>query len=241
MHKPPKMANTPMESFIAGSVSGMSAIAICHPFDVVRTKIQLSKSSEGTLHVVRRMISQRGLIALYDGFFLPFCAQSAYKAIVFSTNTLSAAYLFKNRKDSYADFISGLIAGVVNSALVAPVELIRTKQIVGTSNGKIPIFQCILSIHRENGLRGFWKGFIPAALRDGPGVGFFLLAFNSCKNLSRHFDTKGREVWSKSPVVKLLSGAAAGIAFWTWYENIFASSSAKKELILISGHCLLIL
>lgn len=211
---------TPTESFIAGSSAGMSAITVCHPLDVLRTRLQISKSQQSLLQIVRKVTLEKGYFALYDGFLLPFCAQSIYKAVIFSTNTFSSAYVFDNRKNPASTFMSGLIAGVVNSTLVAPVEIIRTRQIIHSSNSYKSFIKCVREIGYESGILGFWRTFAPTALRDGPGIGFYMLTFDFTKQIiggSFTLDSNAT-VPPKPPsfLVRLLSASAAGIAFWIW-------------------------
>lgn len=204
---------TPLESFLSGSVAGMCAISVCHPFDVIRTNLQVNRSTKlSSLRAVLMVVEKRGLHALYDGFCLPFFAQSVYKAVIFSTNTFSSTYIFRGKKGSpICTFLSGSLAGVVNSLLVAPVEIIRTRQIIGSNSesSAISVLSSARKIYLEFGITGFWRGFVPTALRDGPGIGFYLLAFDYTKRI----------LTDKEPPsfgVRLLSGSLAGVSFWIW-------------------------
>jgi hypothetical protein len=92
-------------------------------------------------------------------------------------------------------FLSGAIAGSVNGFLVAPIELIRTRQITmkakhydqspasktltASNNGNFWV--CLRDILREGGMLGLWRSVIPAIVRDGPGIGIYLLTFDVMK------------------------------------------------------------
>jgi len=208
---------SPFESFIAGSVAGMCSISVCHPLDVLRTRVQISQSQQTLLHLINKITLEKGYLALYDGFLLPFCAQSIYKAVIFSANTISSTYLFNNRNDLASTYMSGLIAGIVNSSLVAPVEIIRTRQIILSSNSVNSVLRCVREIANESGIFGFWRTFAPTALRDGPGIGFYLLTFDFSKKLmGGYFNSKFDPPKSPSFITRLVSASAAGIAFWIW-------------------------
>ena len=72
-------------------------------------------------------------------------------------------------------------------------------------------------IYGRNGPKGFYISFFPAVLRDGPGMGFYMLAFDQTKKfLMNTFYSNEKEVKSIPIWVRLFSGAFSGIAFWTW-------------------------
>jgi phosphoenolpyruvate carboxykinase (ATP) len=73
-----------METVIIGSISGCLAIAVCHPIDVVRTKMQVQASTFGAC--VRDTADKEGLRGFYKGFSGPFIAQGVYKSVLFSVN-----------------------------------------------------------------------------------------------------------------------------------------------------------
>lgn len=211
---------SPIDSFIAGSLSGMCAISVCHPLDVIRTNMQINQSvdcqSKSTIHLLRTILREKTVWNLYDGFLLPFCAQALYKAVIFSTNTVSSKYLFHGSKDAWPVFLSGALSGAVNSLLVAPIEIIRTTQIMNAGSSS-SVQQCVSRIYNQSGLGGFWRGFLPTAARDGPGIGFYLLGFNSCKE----YLSSNSSFFLLSPfTTRLVSGSVAGISFWLWCAKL---------------------
>jgi len=106
-------------SLIAGSIAGVVSTLVCHPFDVIRTKMQsaamespysattttsttttttttsatASARSSGPVSMVSQTIKQGGLRALYTGLALPLAAQAVYKATVFTVNNVTQTSL----------------------------------------------------------------------------------------------------------------------------------------------------
>jgi Mitochondrial carrier protein len=106
-------------SLLAGSVAGMTSTALCHPFDVLRTKMQSSAplvaataptatttstaaaaatvastaSSQpmGIVGTLRHTLQAGGVRALYTGLALPLAAQAVYKSTVFTVNKVTEA------------------------------------------------------------------------------------------------------------------------------------------------------
>ena len=216
---------TAYESLLAGSVSGMAAVVVCHPLDVIRTKIQLNHNLTLS-QAVQLSWSEGGIKGLYKGFVMPFVAQVMYKSIIFATNTVSQNYLFQGSTSYSSMFLSGTIAGSVNAIVVSPVEVIRTTQIQSnagqsgiSSKSQLPLSQTIKHIYTQRGFGGFWISLLPAIVRDGPGIGFYLLAFDKSKQslLKWSNSSSSSEPPKTCPIwIRLVSGSLAGIAFWTW-------------------------
>ena len=156
------------------------------------------------------LYSEGGLLAFYKGFWPPFLAQGSYKAVVFSSYVLAKIYLFNGKQCFESFFTSGLIAGSINSVIVAPVELIRTHQILDTSKTPLQqtMFARISDIRRKNGIFGLWRGFLSTVLRDGPGLGFYFISFEYLKN--------NLPFGPQDIRTKLIAGSLAGINYWIY-------------------------
>ena len=247
MTKAKLQTNSTYEILIAGCCSGCAGVLVCHPFDVVRTRIQISKVPTSARECFREVIQKYGFKGLYTGIMAPFFAQGIYKAVIFTTNTLVSRHIFTGQNSSLTTFLSGAIAGSLNSIIVAPVELLRTRQISSVAKGSYSsLFSALM---KDHGFRGLFRGLIPAALRDGLGVGAYFLTFELCKK----FITAKISVNGTGPVplgsnvlqtssssilmVKLISGSCAGIAFWVvalpidTVKTIFESSCVTKGIL----------
>ena len=202
--------NDLMNNFAAGSVAGFASITVCHPFDVIRTKIQLSKTHTTAL----RVLKTQSLFTLYTGFSGPFFAQGIYKSTVFVTNSYSNKILFQDIISYKATFVSGLIAGAINSFVVCPVEFIRTRSITSGPN----------SVNRST--FKLWQSIVPTVLRDSPGVAVYFLTFQMGKDLGKTLlENSSSKVNNESHssgglqnafIVKLVAASLAGVTYWIW-------------------------
>jgi solute carrier family 25 carnitine/acylcarnitine transporter 20/29 len=197
---------TPFETILAGSISGFAGVIICHPFDSIRTRLQASKNPS-TSHVIKSVVQEYGIRGFYKGFIPPFVAQGVYKSVIFTVNN----YVYQQSNNS---FLSGMIAGAVNSMVVCPVELVRTRQIlaVTSSSSASSVVQVLNDIIKSNGYRGLWSTLGPTVIRDGPGLGFYFISFNYFKlSLSSVIPDYVDTIWTK-----VIAGMFAGISFWIW-------------------------
>ena len=204
-----------LDILIAGSCSGCAGVLVCHPFDVVRTRVQSSLIQRGPVDCLRDVIKELGPRGLYAGFLGPFFAQALYKAVIFTTNSWVNKNIFPGKKTSQTLFLSGAIAGSLNAVIVAPVELLRTRQIVSVSHQNY--FAVVRTLLSDGGVRGMFRGLIPAIARDGPGIGVYFLTFDHAKRFLTPSSSQNGSMpsASNSLFIKLLSGSFAGIAFWT--------------------------
>ena len=63
--------------------------------------------------------------------------------------------------------MSGLLAGVSNSIIVAPIELCRTRTIISKDGEAASAAHVIRTICREDGFFSLWRGLGATVLRDG--------------------------------------------------------------------------
>jgi hypothetical protein len=109
---------------------------------------------------------------------------------------------------------------------------------------------------REGGFFGLWRSVVPSIVRDGPGVGIYLLTFDVAKKfLSKYgqgFHNKTKVLSSESEPpklwMKMLAGSFAGIAYWiyalpvdtmkTLIENSSNVATGPKALIRLACHIL---
>ena len=151
--------NVVRNSLISGSVAGVTSTLACHPFDVIRTKMQtaaiesslavggkppLRSATSGPAQVISQTLKNGGFRALYTGLALPLAAQAIYKSTVFTVNNLTQKFLINwNTQERFKTgffepysltlsdaFICGFVGGAVNATLfVTPVEYVRNQLI----------------------------------------------------------------------------------------------------------------
>ena len=118
--------NIVRNSLIAGSAAGMASLIVCHPFDVLRVKMQSAGMTRSTMSTATKITSSDaaaarigrhpsvlttlkntiqfggGFRALYTGLMLPLAAQAVYKGTIFTVNkvTETAILNHRNKKSS---------------------------------------------------------------------------------------------------------------------------------------------
>ena len=228
-------------SLVAGSLSGIASTIVCHPFDVLRVKMQssaLSTTPIGFSATLRQSLQHGGVRALYTGLTLPLAAQAVYKATVFTVNNISeeAIMEWKTQENyklgifsryqltAFDRFFCGFMGGAVNAALfVTPVEFVRNQQIAqATTTSSISgpkrfvasvqgPIAIVQATLRSEGPSGLWRGTASTILRDSLGCGCFFAVMAFTKEQLSAHQASESGTPSKSVLIS--SGALAGVAF----------------------------
>ncbi|CAK6962594.1 solute carrier family 25 member 47-A [Scomber scombrus] len=117
-------------------------------------------------------------------------------------------------------FLSGLAGGVAQILVMSPGDIVKvrlqcqTESKRGGSNMPRPKYRgpvhCLLSIIKEEGILGLYRGALPLMLRDGPSYATYFLTYTTiCEWLTE--SGKKRPDWSGV----MLAGGVAGMAGWT--------------------------
>ncbi|KAF0695947.1 Aste57867_13254 [Aphanomyces stellatus] len=213
---------------IAGSISGMSSVVVCHPLDTIRTRLQHSTSATFS-SVVSNTIRFEGIRGLYKGFFPPFFSQAVYKSVIFSIQG-RVRHLMSAHMDQPSPLLLSTVAGAtgggINAFLVAPVELVRNRlQIQQHATAKYKgSLDVIRQVIKHEGPLALWKGLSATITRDSLGVALYFVGYDAVKSaLPQDWDPTSRV---------LVAGAAGGISFWT----IALPFDTIKTVIQVNAH-----
>ncbi|TMW58678.1 hypothetical protein Poli38472_010237 [Pythium oligandrum] len=209
------------KSIAAGSVSGMASVVVCHPFDTIRTRLQISPQRfRGFFDCASQTIRRESAMALYKGFLPPFFSQAVYKSVIFTTSSTLRNDIFPRSQllqpyltPSVVSLASGAIAGGLNAVIVTPVELVRNRlqvqyEHVRSSHRYRGAFHCLSSVVRQEGMAALWRGLTTTVLRDALGVSVYFLGYDFAKQ-----QLAATNRLSETTVL-LTAGACGGISFW---------------------------
>lgn len=226
------------KSVIAGSVAGMASVVVCHPFDTIRTRLQISPARfRGFFDCAKQTIQKETARGLYKGFLPPFFSQAVYKSVIFTTSSKIRNDVLPNvpplqpfLTPTFVSLTSGAIAGGLNAFLVTPVELIRNRLQVQYENQRASrIYRgtthCITQVVQREGVFALWKGLTTTILRDSLGVACYFLGYDFARGRLAQVDVMN------DTAVLLTAGAFGGISFWA----IALPFDTIKSLIQVDG------
>ena len=193
------------KQLLASSVGSSAAVLALNPITVVKVHLQQSASSS-IRSVVSRIYREKsggGLRGFWAGTPVGLM-QAVPNTVLYMSiyEYMKAAIASSVLPPSYASLSPGLAGGVARVfcvTVMSPLEVLRTMQTGGTPGSALEI---VRSIHRQNGVKGFYRGWTSTIARDAPYSAIYWYAFDLM-----------RPLWEAAFVPPSSSSASSASAF----------------------------
>ncbi|KAJ2362158.1 hypothetical protein H4S01_004920 [Coemansia sp. RSA 2610] len=211
----------------AGALSGVTSCVLLQPFDLIKTRLQQSQIQQahnglGTISAtVRSVVAADGVRGLWRGT-LP--------SLIRNAPGTSLYFYFLNHTRHFCLAAEQRFTGDQARTQLSP----SSNMVIGASSrafaGFLLMPGTILKVHfesslykyagiagalkviwRQGGVRGFFVGAVPTAIRDAPYAGLYLLLYEAIKNQERAMAQR-RNVLLPETTVTMVAGVAAGLA-----------------------------
>lgn len=142
----------------AGAVGGVVASVGLQPVEIVKTRVQVSDSGVSTVGIVNSILKTEGTAGFFRGVSTK-SAETGIKNFVYfyiydSLNTFAKR---RWKLSTVMKLILGYVAGVGNTTLTMPLEVLATKvQVDVSQRGAFAVLRDTLE---REGLNGFFKGY----------------------------------------------------------------------------------
>ncbi|XP_068193255.1 peroxisomal membrane protein PMP34 [Antennarius striatus] len=161
---------------VSGAAGGVTAMTVFFPLDTARLRLQVdeNRKARSTPVILKEIIKEEGLLALYRGWFPVICSLCCSNFVYFYCfHSLKASWLRGKQSSPSTDLIAGFAAGVVNVLVTTPLWVVNTRLKlqgsnfhssdirVTTYNG---IRDAFIQIIRNEGLGALWNGTLPSLL-----------------------------------------------------------------------------
>jgi solute carrier family 25 phosphate transporter 3 len=161
---------------VAGGACCMATHTVLVPLDVVKTRLQISKSYHGVLDAFLKISKQEGPKALFLGIgptFIGYSVQGAFKFGFFeffkkkAVDKLGVETAKKYNMPIY--MTASTMSEVLATTALCPWEALRIRM-VGQPNvyGKSGVIRSFSMIYSQEGLGGFYKGLGPILCKQVP-------------------------------------------------------------------------
>ncbi|RCI01803.1 hypothetical protein CU098_008932 [Rhizopus stolonifer] len=209
--------------FIAGNFGGMAQVIVGQPLDTIKVRLQLDQGKfKGAWDCTVQTVQKEGFFALYKGMASPIIGIGAVNALLFAANSS-----IKSRLQAYPDqllsldkiALAGAGAGLVNSILASPVELLKIKMQAQFGSKAVhegqrffsgPIDCARYLIQRDGVAHGLFRGLWATIVREIPAYAGFYTGFEFTK---RYLTDQNKK--EASVLQLMISGAAGGVSYWT--------------------------
>ncbi|KAJ5180368.1 hypothetical protein N7492_003578 [Penicillium capsulatum] len=179
---------------VAGFTAGIVSTLCLHPLDLVKTRLQVDRSSSSrvgsSLRIIRDISRhESGLAAFYRGLAPNLIGNSTSWGLYFLWyGSLKDAIGSYRAKDggflTSADyFLASGTAGALTSVLTNPIWVIKTRMLSTGSRapGAYASFASgVRQIYQTDGFRGFYRGLVPALFGVSQGA-FQFMAYEKLK------------------------------------------------------------
>ncbi|KAI7799572.1 solute carrier family 25 member 47-A [Triplophysa rosa] len=185
--------------FLAGSIGGACGVAVgyppqyCQSKSIIHVRIQTQKHFTGIWQCSTTTIKNE-VHGVFKGMALPVTTISMTSSLVFGPHRsclqrFSHIHASDGRITKLEIFLSGFAGGVTQISVMSPGDIVKVRlqcRTEGQRNGfnrpkpkyRGPI-HCLLTLIREEGVLGLYKGAFPLACRDGPSFATCFLTYDT--------------------------------------------------------------
>ena len=168
--------------------AGAAVVATCatYPLDMIRLRLSVQPELRGVADSVRSILADGGgPRAFFKGFVPTVCSITPFVAINFAAfdtvKTAAHEQFPETRNNIPATLAMGAMSGLFAQTCCYPLDLVRRRmQLKGhVYNG---VVDALRTIGKEEGLRGFYKGMVPNAVKVVPNTAIRFMAYDLIKS-----------------------------------------------------------
>jgi solute carrier family 25 (mitochondrial phosphate transporter), member 23/24/25/41 len=156
----------------AGAAAGMTATLLTHPLDTLRLRLAVDPNCPTLMSAVRALAREGGVPAFYRGLAASMAGIAPYMAL-----ELASYDLLPKEMPSFA---RGFTAAFIATFTCYPLDTVR-RQIQLEATRAVPWQAAAVKILNADGIKGFYRGFLPNAIKNLPNKGVKLTVFDSAK------------------------------------------------------------
>jgi solute carrier family 25 phosphate transporter 23/24/25/41 len=185
---------------VAGGIAGAVSRTSTAPLDRLKVFLQVQSKKQKIRDCLVYMLKEGGVRSLWRGNFINVLKIAPESAIKFAAYEHCKRWIRRNETRPmtiYERFVAGALAGCISQTSIYPLEVLKTRLALrktGQYNGIVDAAKKILA---KEGLRSFYRGYIPNMLGIIPYAGIDLAVYETLKKkyLSKHGETEAPQVW----------------------------------------------
>ncbi|KAM7255178.1 hypothetical protein ACFE04_020419 [Oxalis oulophora] len=226
--------NSGHKEFLAGLIAGVATVAIGHPFDTIKVKLQTHNTEahgikyKNSLHCTARILKTEGVRGLYRGATSSFIGMSFESSLLFGIYSQTKQKLQGGVESSspqpHVIVPSAAFGGAIISFILGPSELVKcrmqiqgTDSLVSKSARYTGPLDCAIRTAKTEGVTGIFRGSSTTLMREAIGNAVFFsvyeyvryymhLKLNSSQSDHNNLMDMG---------IGIVSGGLGGVAFWS--------------------------
>ncbi|KAG9234035.1 mitochondrial carrier domain-containing protein [Amylocarpus encephaloides] len=194
----PHLGDSSLNDAASGVLAELAGSVLFTPMEVLKARLQISRSGqEGKLlYQLRKIAKKEGFRGFYRGYVMGIASYVPFNVIWWTTYGNIRRSKYMEDKTPMLQIACGAgSAATVSAAFIHPLELVKTRYQVATSDtvaaaGTVKgsrnsdqqgLRQVAKNVMRENGARGFYAGFVPTVMRSVPSSIIMMGVFEHLK------------------------------------------------------------
>ncbi|GLD49583.1 calcium-binding mitochondrial carrier protein SCaMC-1 isoform X1 [Lates japonicus] len=175
------------KQLMAGAMAGAVSRTGTAPLDRMKVFMQVHASKSNKISLVggfKQMLKEGGVTSLWRGnginvlkiapeTAIKFMAYEQYKKLLASE---------PGKIKTHERFMAGSLAGATAQTAIYPMEVMKTRLTLRKTGQYSGMFDCAKKILKKEGVKAFYKGYIPNILGIIPYAGIDLAVYESLKN-----------------------------------------------------------
>uniref|UniRef100_A0A8B9JXT8 Solute carrier family 25 member 24 n=1 Tax=Astyanax mexicanus TaxID=7994 RepID=A0A8B9JXT8_ASTMX len=163
----------------AGAMAGAVSRTGTAPLDRMKVFMQVHSSKSNKISLVsgfKQMIKEGGVASLWRGNGVNVIKIAPETAIKFM------AYEQGGKIQTHERFMAGSLAGATAQTAIYPMEVMKTRLTLRKTGQYSGMFDCAKKILKKEGVKAFYKGYVPNILGIIPYAGIDLAIYETLKN-----------------------------------------------------------
>ena len=163
----------------AGAAAACTETLVTYPLDIIRLRLSIDPNMKSMSQVAKSILKEEGPRAFFKGLPATCISISPYSALNFCAFDLFKKALPEG--DSPKGIaIASFLATLVASGTCYPLDTIRRQmQLKSSTYGNV--IDAGVGILARDGVQGFFKGFVPNAIKNAPNKSIQLTTFDLLK------------------------------------------------------------
>lgn len=181
-----------------GAMAAVFSTTITYPLDIMRLRLATDPSVSTMAGVLTSVVRNEGPLALYKGVVASWAGIAPYSALNFCAFDLfKKAVPPEYRNHPLASVVASFMGAAFATTSCYPLDTIRRQmQLQGSTYSSIA--EAFASVLKRDGVPGFYRGFLPNAIKNLPNQSIRLSTFDAAKSLLARADAAyAREVHNK--------------------------------------------
>ncbi|XP_060074941.1 calcium-binding mitochondrial carrier protein SCaMC-2-like [Ylistrum balloti] len=177
---------------VAGGAAGAVSRTCTAPLDRLKVLLQVhasSKNNYGVINGFRFMLNEGGVKSLWRGNGINVIKIAPETAIKFMAYEQIKAYFRgadqKKELNVLERLCSGSLAGCISQTAIYPMEVLKTRLALRKTGQFNGIFDCAMKVYKNEGIRMFYRGYVPNIIGIIPYAGIDLAVYETLKKMYR--------------------------------------------------------